>query len=551
MNRHPVSFDNLVDWVDERLDGRTAAHVRAHLETGCPNCRADVIWLRRVLEATRCDIMAEPPADAVARAKELYRKRWRVRSWRLPALPRAGRWAPAMATLILLLVAVAYLSQLPMLLAGQAWVSELRGTAELRGIGDPAWQALEEGAVLVEGDLLRANEASAVLRLFDGTHLVLQPGAQVSLDTLRSGLFGASYHIALRQQAGSVEYDVASLRSTACHFEAETPTVRVSVQGTRFVITVETVEETRVTVLQGSVRLDSAEQSAVLVEREAAIVPASAPLVRLPTLTPTFTPVPMVADTLPPGLEPSPTPPATHTPTLAIRETAPPAPVAATHTAVPSVTPTASPTVAITRTRTVTRVMETSTPEALSTLGPDRIEFTGVIEAFPPYILGTWRIGGRDVLVRLTTRIQGTPAVGLQARVECLVPAPSNLGGHALVAVEIDIGEAEVSPDARPTATPWWDAVTTLLPPPVQTIVPQLPTIVPQLPTLPLPTSFTAPNLLSTMIAWPTEHPIQLPWPSRTPRPQGRTIPMEASPTSGHDINVPTATPPPESVSRP
>jgi hypothetical protein len=446
--------------------------------------------------------------------------------------------------LILLLVGAAYLSQMPTLLPGQAWLSEVGGTAELRGLGDAAWQILKEGAVLGQGDELRISEGCAVLSLFDGTRLALQPGVHLSLDILRSGLFGASYHIALQQLAGSVEYDVAPLRGAWCRFEAQTPTVLVTVQGTRFVITVETVEETTVTVLQGSVRLDSAQQSAVLVEREAAVVPARAPLVRLPTLTPTFTPVAILIHTAPPSAEPSVTPPATATATQMVEGAAPSAPRAVpTGTAVPSAVPTPTATVAITATQTVTRVVETPTPEALATAATDRVEFTGVIEAFPPDILGTWRIGGQDVLVRRTTQIRGTPAIGLRARVRCLVTAVSNVAQRGLVAETIDIEEPQPSPGQRPTATQWWDAITTLLPPPVQTMLPQLPTLPPHTPLIP-------PGILSTMVAWPTEHPTHSPRPTRTPRSRATTVSTpEASPTPGADVNAaPTATLPPVSI---
>jgi hypothetical protein len=534
MNRHPVSFDNLVDWVDERLDEGSTELVRAHLETGCTECHSDLAWLRRVIEAAKSDNMVEPPAGAVVRAKQLYRERSRAVSWKRLVLPQVRHWAPAMAVLLLLLLATAYLSQMPLLMPGQARLSGPLGIAQVRGTADVEWQVAEAGDVLGQGDTLRVGEASAVLSLFDGTRLTLQPGAEVSLETLRSGLFGASYHIALQQRSGSVEYDVAQLRGGRCHFEAQTPTVLVTVQGTRFVITVETVEETRVTVLQGSVRLDSAEQSTVLVEREGALVPVSAPMVRLPTLTATFTPLPIQSQTAPVSLEPSRTPLATHTPTPVVEEAAPSQVLVDTLTTVPSVMPTVTATIAITETQTVTQALETSTPDARSTVSPDRVEFTGVIEAFPLQVLGTWRIGGREVVVRPATRIRGTPAVGLVARVECLVSAESSPGRQVCVAVLIDIAEVQPRPGEGPTSTPWWGAVTTLLPPSVQTVLPQLPTLA-------LPTSIFPPGLVGTMVAWPTEHPIQLPWPSRTSGP--RATP-EVSPTPGYGVDAaPTATP--------
>lgn len=539
---HAVAFEDLADWADERLDSTAEARVRAHLATGCPQCEADLAWLHRVLGAARAGALAEPPAEAVAQAKQLYRSRSRASRLKPLAAWPSLRWVPAVAVVVLVLVATVYLTQVPTLLAGQAWLSEVEGTAEARAIGETDWHSVSEDERFGQGDLLRASEGPVVLRLFDGTRLLLQPGAQLTLDILRSGLLGRSYHIALSQQSGSVEYDVAPLRGSRCRFEAQTPTVRVAVRGTRFVITVETVQETRVTVLQGSVRLESGEQTEVLEEREAAIVPASAPLVRLPTLTPTFTPAAEPWHTPSPSLPPSPTTTATPAPTMRVERTPAPAPVVATQTPLPTARPAVTATVALTETGVVTPAMGTDTPQPTGTMVPDRVEFTGIIEAFPPEILGRWRIDGRDVMVQRTTRIRGRPAVGLSARVVCHVSAASNVRDVALVAVTIDIVEPKPSPDSRPTATPWWGAVTTLLPPPVQTMLPDLPA-------LPDPTNWVPPDLLSTMVAWPTEHPIWPTRPARTTRPRATAAPTrEATATEAQDANAvapATATPTP------
>jgi hypothetical protein len=458
-----------------------------------------------------------------------------------------------LAVAVLVLVTAAWLTQVPTLLVGQAQLIGLQGTAELRSAGEQAWRVAEEGARLGEGDLLRVSEGAGELRLCDGTQLKLKAGAELALDTLRSGLFGGSYRISVQQQAGSVEYEVAPLRGLSSGFEAHTPTVRVSVRGTRFVITVETVQETQVTVLQGSVWLESAEESAVLEEREAAIVPAGAPLLRLPTLTPSFTPLPPLSRTVvPPTAEPSrtPTEAPSATVSLATRAPAAPAPAAATRTALPSLTPTVRATTTITTTlaETVTLAAATVTPQAEATVGPDRLEFTGVIEAFPPRLVGTWRIGGRGVLVQASTRIRGTPRVGLQARVECVVSPASNVRQPELVAVHIDIAESQPDPGVRPTPTPtpWWGAVTTVLPPAVQTVVPQLPTLL-------QPTRFIPPDLFSTLVAWPTEHPIPGRWPTRTPRSRAMdALQPEATRTLAADAGVgPTATPSAANIVRP
>jgi len=87
VNRHRISFENLIDWVDERLDRETHRAVATHLASRCPLCEADLSWIRRVIETARSDDAIEPPADVVARAKAIYRPQM-LRTARRAWLPR-------------------------------------------------------------------------------------------------------------------------------------------------------------------------------------------------------------------------------------------------------------------------------------------------------------------------------------------------------------------------------------------------------------------------------------------------------------------------------
>ena len=66
-----IPFAQLVDLVEGRspLDELVA---RSHVAT-CPRCAAEVAWLERVIGLMRSDTAEQPPADAVAVAKRLFR----------------------------------------------------------------------------------------------------------------------------------------------------------------------------------------------------------------------------------------------------------------------------------------------------------------------------------------------------------------------------------------------------------------------------------------------------------------------------------------------
>ena len=67
---------------------------------------------------------------------------------------------------------------------------------------------------------------------------------------------------------------------------------------------------------------------------------------------------------------------------------------------------------------------------------PEEVEFEGIIQRFPPNLIGRWIISGRDVWVTPQTEISGTPQIGLGARVKAL-----RYANGRLVALDIQIEE--------------------------------------------------------------------------------------------------------------
>jgi hypothetical protein len=504
MSQHLFSLADLADWVDGRLDVEALRQVEAHLETGCTTCQRDVAWLRRVIEAARSDDTIEPPAEIVARAKALYPSRPRQSApsgWRLPqlSLPRIA-WAAA----ALVLLGATLLTQIPTLLGGGATLTARQGKVEARSAGAVQWRELAPGERLSEGDQLRVADGAAVLALFDGSSLQIEPGSLLTLSSLRAGLLGGSRRVALQQQAGSVDYQVVPVAGMLSTFEAQSPTVRVVVHGTRFVITVESETQTRVSVLQGSVRLVNAVESMDLAEREVAVVSLDAPATRLPTLLPSPT-LAATATTITAG-----TPVATPEPSVVMEPTEPTETTQPTLTlerrATEMVKPTRTLSAPLTATSTVTATVR---PVPHVTAVPDIVQFEGPIERFPPRWVGVWRIGGRNVRVNRATRIIGSPALGLQASVTAVQQGPSSAASPLLLALQIEVE----GPWPGPSPTPW-------VPKPTHTPRPtktEEPSPTPRATRTPRPTDTPRPT--ATLRPTKTEEPTPTPRTTRTPRP--------------------------------
>jgi hypothetical protein len=68
-------FNQLIDFLDDRLAGDRAASVAAHLESGCQQCAADRAWYLRVGAIAAADQSTEPPAWVVKRAVRLFEQK--------------------------------------------------------------------------------------------------------------------------------------------------------------------------------------------------------------------------------------------------------------------------------------------------------------------------------------------------------------------------------------------------------------------------------------------------------------------------------------------
>lgn len=98
-----------------------------------------------------------------------------------------------------------------------------------------AGRRLQAGERLAAGAMLAAAaDSSATLRLADGTQLVLQPGAQMALDTVSVYAGGGMADTRLRLQQGRVELGVNPQRKPGSRLRVITPSAVAAVRGTHF-----------------------------------------------------------------------------------------------------------------------------------------------------------------------------------------------------------------------------------------------------------------------------------------------------------------------------
>jgi hypothetical protein len=67
-----LTFEQLVDYVEGRLNPAELAEVQAHLSTGCATCQAELAWLEQTLGAMAADTWEAPTAAASEAARQLF-----------------------------------------------------------------------------------------------------------------------------------------------------------------------------------------------------------------------------------------------------------------------------------------------------------------------------------------------------------------------------------------------------------------------------------------------------------------------------------------------
>jgi hypothetical protein len=65
-------FEQLVDYLDNRLTETESATVSAHLAAGCPSCAETRAWYERVRAVTASDESTEPPTWVLKRAVRIF-----------------------------------------------------------------------------------------------------------------------------------------------------------------------------------------------------------------------------------------------------------------------------------------------------------------------------------------------------------------------------------------------------------------------------------------------------------------------------------------------
>lgn len=151
-------------------------------------------------------------------------------------------------------------------------LSILKGTVEVQGINDIAWEVATNATSLAPGSRVRTASGSyGVLTYPDGTSTKLEPGTELSV-----GAPGDT--ISLKQRSGRTWSSVVKLPDGRPHFTIHTPSATATVRGTSFITEVDTSGATLVQTSEGRVDVAASGREVVVnAGMETRVTPGSPP----------------------------------------------------------------------------------------------------------------------------------------------------------------------------------------------------------------------------------------------------------------------------------
>ncbi len=161
---HTVTFDQLIDFALGILDPETCRQVSQHLAEDCPQCRQELIRVKRVLKATRTDVPPEPPSWVLHRAKQLFVHH------EVEAVPRRDRLAAFLMDTRTVVSVLTLMALLVVALTGTyvwhripttrtAKLTIVASQVEVQRSPDGNWQPASRGLEVGTGMALRTNSA--------------------------------------------------------------------------------------------------------------------------------------------------------------------------------------------------------------------------------------------------------------------------------------------------------------------------------------------------------------------------------------------------------
>ncbi len=312
-NMPHYSTEQLIDFLEGRLDELSSAELSKHLESGCQVCNDSAAFYKRMFSAVQTLHWKSPSHAAHRKVIQAYSAKYPVKtkhSWRSLLRPALIGFT------VLALVTFAFLFNLSPLVVHAGYIESVTGQVEILDPSAEAWSVVSPGqSVPVDASPRSFSGSQATIAFPGGEKTILGSESEVHLVSLSESQ--GSWKISLEQTSGQTE-NQTSINTKS--FSVRTVAGIANSRSGHFVMNIKADGSVVTNVLEGEVETLSHNERTILQAGETSIMPFE----KLPDVTPTFeesligllpnlTPVP--TQTITPTFVPTITPSLTPTPT--------------------------------------------------------------------------------------------------------------------------------------------------------------------------------------------------------------------------------------------
>lgn len=320
-----TSTEQLIDYLEGRLDTASSVELTRHLESGCQACKDSLAYYKRMLSAMEAMRWKSPSPNAHRKVIGAFSAKQQ--------LSKKINWRPVLrpafiALTVLIFISFMFLFNLPPKVVYAGYIENVTGQVEMLEPSSESWQPVTTGQAVPMGALIRSMTTSEATISFPGGEQTII-GSETKIHLVSLSESKGSWEISLEQLAGQTESQTAKNTQS---FSVLTKAGQAISRNGNFVMTINPDGSLVISVLTGEVEARSQNENITLHSGDTIVLPSASGSEGFsdddwsltpsasPSVEPSQTSTPTQTETITPTVTGTPT----STPTLTPTRTLPP-----------------------------------------------------------------------------------------------------------------------------------------------------------------------------------------------------------------------------------
>jgi hypothetical protein len=320
-NTKHFSAEQLVDFLEDRLDTPSRTELLNHLKSGCQVCNTSMAFYKRLFSAIHSLHWLSPSASAHNNALRAFSAKYPVKTKNRPL----SILRPVFISFtILAIIVFAFLFNLNPRVVYAGHIENSSGLVEILDVSTGTWKPVKTGqAVPVKSSIRTMSEATATITFPGGEQTILGADSEVQLLSLAKTQ--GAWEISLELVSGQSEHQTSQKTHS---FSVRTSAGVANSSNGQFAMNISPDGSVVTSVLEGNVEIRSHDQNSIIHPGETYVLTpvetdeptVSSTLIDETQMVPSQNPTPEPSQTSTPVVEPTKTPKdqgkPTRTPTL-------------------------------------------------------------------------------------------------------------------------------------------------------------------------------------------------------------------------------------------